>query len=287
MSDKILGIDIGATKMHVGLIQHSTVIKELKFSTLAEASKEKILANLIDRIEELCGSDFSGIGIGVPGLVDEEKGIIYDLTNIPSWKEVHLKEHLENHFGKPVKITNDANVFAMGEKIYGKGKSFKNLVGVTLGTGFGTGIIIDHKLYSGTLSSAGELGNIQYLDRTIEDYCSGKFFLSEYGLGGDEVYDLAREQDEGALEMFNEFGFHLGNALKIIMNVLSPEAIFLGGSISKSFEFFEVPLWKTLDSFPFKRVRDQLIIKPSRTSNISLLGAAALIVSEQPQTSGK
>lgn len=284
MSKKTIGIDIGATKMHIGVVQNSIVQKEHKFPTLAASSQKDIIQNLIRGIEEVSGGDFNGIGVGVPGLIDEEKGIIYDLLNIPSWKEVHLKEHLENHFQKPVRITNDANVFAMGEKIFGKGGPFKNMVGVTLGSGFGTGIIIDHKLYSGTLSSAGELGNIPYLDKTIEDYCSGKFFLSEYGLGGDEIYDLAREQDQGAIEMFNEFGFHLGSALRIIMNVLSPEAIFLGGSISKSFEFFDVPLWKTLENFPFKRVRDQLIIKPSRTSNISLLGAAALIVSEQSQT---
>ena len=284
MSDKIIGIDIGATKIHIGLVEDSKVIKEIKFPTLANASRDEIITNLIHKIEELDDPQVVGIGIGVPGLVDEEKGIIYDLTNIPSWKEVHLKNYLESHFNKPVRITNDANVFAMGEKIFGKGGPFKNMVGVTLGSGFGTGIIIDHKLYSGTLSSAGELGNIPYLDKTIEDYCSGKFFRGNYGLNGNEVFQLAKEGDEGARDMFEEFGIHLGNALKIILNVLSPEAIFLGGSVSRSYQFFSESLEKTLDSYPFKKVRKQLIIQPSETSDISILGAAALIISEKVST---
>ena len=284
MSDKIIGIDIGATKIHIGLVEDSKVIKEIKFPTLANASRDEIITNLIHKIEELDDPQVVGIGIGVPGLVDEENGIIYDLTNIPSWKEVHLKNYLESHFNKPVRITNDANVFAMGEKIFGKGGPFKNMVGVTLGSGFGTGIIIDHKLYSGTLSSAGELGNIPYLDKTIEDYCSGKFFRGNYGLNGNEVFQLAKEGDEGARDMFEEFGIHLGNALKIILNVLSPEAIFLGGSVSRSYQFFSESLEKTLDSYPFKKVRKQLIIQPSETSDISILGAAALIISEKVST---
>jgi glucokinase len=283
MSEKIIGIDIGATKIHIGLVEDSKVIKEIKFPTLANASRDEIINNLINKIGEVDDPQVVGIGIGVPGLVDEENGIIYDLTNIPSWKEVHLKKELEDRFKKPVRITNDANVFALGEKIFGDGGAYKNLVGVTLGTGFGSGIIINHQLYSGTLSSAGELGNIPYLDKTIEDYCSGKFFFSKYGLKGGEVNSLAEKGDASARKMFDEFGLHLGNALKIIMNVLSPEAIFLGGSVSQSYEFFKEPMEKSLDSYPFKKVRDQLVIQPSRTSDIAILGAAALVVSYTQQ----
>lgn len=281
MSDKIIGIDIGATKIHIGLVQDSKVIREIKFPTLADASRDEIISNLIMKIEEVNDPQVTGIGIGVPGLVDEENGIIYDLTNIASWKEVHLKQRLKDHFKKPVKITNDANVFALGEKIFGDGGAYKNIVGITLGTGFGTGIVIDHKLYSGTLSSAGELGNIPYLEGAIEDYCSGKFFLREHGLKGGQVYKMAKEGDERALNILREYGHHLGNALKIILNVLSPEAIFFGGSIIKSYPFFKASMKKSLNSFPFKRVLDRLVLEPSNTPNISILGAAALIVSEQ------
>jgi glucokinase len=157
-------------------------------------------------------------------------------------------------------------------------------VGVTLGSGLGTGIIINHKLYSGTYSSAGELGLLPYLGKTVEDYCSGKFFLQEYGIKGEEVFKLAQGGDEAGLEMFLEYGKHLGNALNVLLILLSPEAIFLGGSISRSFAFFETAMKEAMNDFPFKRVLDQLVIQPSKTSNISILGAAALIVSEIPES---
>ena len=283
MNQITIGVDLGATKTRIGVVQGSTVVDQLEFPTSAQGSKEQIISELIKGIEKVSKKDFLGIGIGVPGLIDEEKGIIYDLWNIPSWKEVHLKSHLEDHFHKPVRITNDANVFALGEKMFGQGGPFKNLVGVTLGSGFGTGIIIDHKLYSGSFSSAGEMANLPYLDKTIEDYCSGKFFISEHGMEGDEVSKLAQKGDVEALKIFSEFGHHLGNTLKLILNILSPEAIFLGGSISQSYDYFKASLHETIDSFPFKKVRDQLVVQPSRTSNIAVLGSAALILADQYQ----
>lgn len=283
MNQITIGVDLGATKTRIGVVQDSVVVDQLEFPTASQGSKEQVISELIKGIEKVSKSDFLGIGIGVPGLIDEEKGIIYDLWNIPSWKEVHLKSRLEDHFHKPVRITNDANVFAVGEKMFGQGGPFKNLVGVTLGTGFGTGIIIDHKLYSGSFSSAGEMANLPYLDKTIEDYCSGKFFVNEHGINGDEVSKLAQQGDVDALRMFAEFGHHLGNTLKLILNILSPEAILLGGSISQSYSYFQESLHETLDSFPFKKVREQLVVQPSNTSNIAVLGSAALILSGQLQ----
>ncbi len=281
MGGKIIGIDLGATNIHIGIVENSKVKKEIQIPTLATASKEEIITNLISGIEKLGSGGFDGIGIGVPGLVDEEKGVIFDVFNIPAWKEVHLKRELEAHFKIPVRITNDANVFAMGEKFFGKGGPYKNLIGVTLGSGLGTGIIINNKLYSGSYSSAGELGLIPYNGKILEDYCSGKFFQREYGMKGEEVFTLAQNGDAFALEIFRKFGKHLGYAINVLLILLSPEAIFLGGSISKSFKFYENALKETLDTFPFKKVLDQLVLEPSQTSNISILGAAALIFSEQ------
>lgn len=280
MNQGIIGVDIGATKIHVGLVNNAKTVKEIKFPTMAGASKEDIIKNLIRGIESLEISDFHGIGIGVPGLIHEKDGIVYDLLNIPSWKEVHLKDSLESHFNKPVRITNDANVFALGMKVFGNGQKFKNLVGITMGTGFGAGIIINHKIYSGNYSSAGELGSIPYLDKTIEDYCSGKFFRNNYNLKGTEVFELAEKGDETALKIFEEFGEHLGNTIKLILFTYSPEAVFLGGSVNRSYKYFEKGLKKTLSTFPFSKVLEKIEIRSSHLENISILGAAALIVSE-------
>lgn len=281
---KIIGIDIGATKIHIGLVQDGNIIDEEKFATPTHAPKEQIIAEIVNGIEKLNDPDVYGIGIGVPGLVDEENGIIHDVQNIPSWKKIYLKDHLENYFDKPVAITNDANTFVLGEKIYGKAKGFKNLVGLTLGTGFGSGIIIDSHLYSGTLSSAGELGGIPYLNHTIEDYCSGKFFQDQFGMEGSEVHELAKKGDANALNIFRQYGEHLGNAIKLILFTLSPQAILLGGSISGCYPLFKDAMLESIAKFPFKLVTERLVIKPSELANAAVLGAAALIIMKSEGT---
>lgn len=278
MSDgrKIIGIDIGGSKVHIGLVENGSILKEVKLSTSAAASREQILQELTDGIALIMDPAVAGIGIGVPGLVDEKNGIVYELQNIPSWKEVHLKKQLEDTFRLPVCITNDANAFVAGEKIYGKGKDFTNLVGITLGTGLGTGIIIDNNIYGGTLSCAGEFGGVPFLDLTLEDYCSGKFFLREFGMTGKELKTLAKNGDARALEIFEQYGHHLGSAIRVILYALAPEAIVLGGSISSCFSLFKDSMQKSISEFPYKQVTDRLVIEYSDLENAAILGSAAL-----------
>ncbi|TDN38699.1 ROK family protein [Hymenobacter sp. UV11] len=286
MSNKqYIGIDIGGTKTHVGLVQQGALIREAKFATAATAPQEQILAELVHHLEAFVGADVAGIGVGVPGLVDEANGIVHGVQNIPSWQEVHLQAHLASHFGKPVYLTNDANAFTVGEKMYGQGQPFANLVGLVLGTGVGAGLIINHTLYSGTLSSAGEFGGIPYLDKTIEDYCSGKFFAQRTGRPGAAWHALAQQADAEALDVFAEFGRHLGNAIKTILYALSPEAIILGGSVSQCYEYFRGGLAESLREFPFKAVTERLVITPSALGNAAVLGAAALCEMRQAPAS--
>jgi glucokinase len=276
-NQKVIGVDIGATKIHIGLVQDGRILQEAKFSTSSQAPKDQIIGELIKGLEQVMDPEVVGIGIGVPGLVDETEGIIYDLQNIPSWQEVHLKAALEGVFKVPVFLSNDGNSFVLGEKIYGQGKAYKNLLGITLGTGFGTGIIINNQLYSGTLSSAGEFGGVPYLDRTIEDYCSGKFFLQQFGVPGHQIQQQALAGDPEARDIFRQYGAHLGQALHTLLYALSPEAIFLGGSVAACYELFREAMHQRLQTFPFKRVLARLVIQPSTIENAGILGASALV----------
>ncbi|MBO0358577.1 ROK family protein [Hymenobacter sp. BT186] len=278
---KYIGIDIGGTKIQVGVVQDGVIVQELRFETSTTASKEQILAELASHLETVVDAEVAGIGIGAPGLVDEENGIVYKVQNIPSWQEVHLKQYLTRHFDKPVYLTNDANAFAVGEKMYGQGQPFANLVGLALGTGFGAGIIINHDVYSGVLSSAGEFGCIPYRDKTLEDYCSGKFFTQQTGRPGAEWHALAAQGNAEALNVLTEYGRHLGNAIKIILFAMAPQAIFLGGSVSKCFNYFRGGLYESLQEFPFQIVTEQLVIAPSAIENVAVLGAAALCKMKQ------
>jgi glucokinase len=279
----VIGIDIGGTKIHIGKVSDGNVVNEICLPTNATNPEQLIIDNIIKGIEQLISPDVVGIGIGVPGLVDEKNGIVYNVQNIPSWKEVHLKEYLESHFSKPVYISNDANCFAQGEKIFGKGEKYKNLVGITLGTGLGTGIIINNKLHTGILSAAGEFGCIPYLQHTYEYYCSGKFFKECYKISGKEVYERALLGDLKAIRIFDEYGDHLGNLLKTVLFALGPEAIFLGGTVTRSYRFFQKSMMESLHTFPFKMITSQLVLEVSNSERIAVMGAAALTYKKSNQ----
>ena len=277
LDEKIVGLDIGGTKIHLGLVQRGTILRDIKLPTSAHSGREQILNKIRQGIEQLMEPGVTGIGIGVPGLVDEEKGLVFDVQNIPHFKQVPLKQYLEDYFGKPVYLTNDANSFILGEKLYGRAQPYKNVVGLTLGTGLGGGIIANNQLYSGAFSCAGEFGGIPYRGKTVEDYCSGKFFSAQFGLSGPEVHARATKNDPEALSILHQLGEHLGEAIKIIMFMLAPEAIFLGGSVSSCFPFFKEAMWQSVQQFPYDKIKNNLIIERSRMNNGAVLGAAALV----------
>lgn len=277
VSEKIIGIDIGGTKIGIGLLVDGKIEQSLKLETPSTGTQEEVMEQVIHGIESLPGyEDAIGIGIGAPGLIDEKNGVIFSVTNIPSWKEVHLKSYLENHFGKPVYITNDANCFAIGVKMYGEGKNYSNVICLTLGTGVGAGIVIDGYLYSGEVAGAGEVGGLPYREADFETYCSGKFFKQLNNTDGETEFEKAKAGDPAALKLFAEFGQHVGNLINTTIFMLAPEAVIIGGSVSKSFELWKDAMWETVRNFPYKKVTEKLIIEKTEMNDIAVLGAAAL-----------
>ena len=280
---KIIGVDMGGTKIHASLISGKEIIAACTLDTPAKESEKAVIERLIEAIEAVFQNGCEGIGIGVPSVVDAKKGIVYDVVAIQSWKEVHLKDILENHFKIPVYINNDSNCFALGEKFFGKGIDVSNFVGVTIGTGLGSGIIIENKLYHGINTGAGEIGSISYKGGIIEQYCASEFFASK-GLDGEELYIAAKNGDKQALEVFNEYGGNLSEVVKIILYAYDPETIILGGSISNAYEFFIDAVWKGLDDFMYPVGLKTLKIEKSELNNSAVLGAAALVYNYKTET---
>ena len=273
----VIGVDVGGTKISAGVVEKARLVKSHTLPTPADESKDAILEALIESISALEIPEYLGIGIGIPGLVDTRNGRAYDIQNIPALSGMALRKKLEEHFRRPVEINNDANCFALGIKNHEDGHPYQNLVGLTLGTGLGGGLILNGKLYEGTGTGAGEIGFFPYKDGTLEEYCSGQFFQKSYGISGGEAYKLALNHDEKALEMFTQFGRHIGEAVKIIAHLLAPEAIFFGGSISRAFWLFEKSMWETVRNFPYAYVIDHLQILPATSPELALVGAASLI----------
>lgn len=273
----LIGVDLGGTKVAAGRIDGSE-LEEVVYKLIPANSNDPgdIINVIIEVIEKLFNEQVLGIGIGIPGLVDRDEGIVNDVQNIPSWKEVHLGNILETHFNVPVYLDNDANCFALGEARFGKGKGEDDFVGLTLGTGMGGGIIKDGFLISDAHCGSGEFGNIPYLDSIYEDYCSGKFFVTKYGFKGEELTEAAMQGDKLALKAFDEFGKHLGNAIKTIKLAVDPGKVIIGGSVAQASKFFASSMWKSISNFPFPRaIRDFEVIF-SDVKNIAVLGAASL-----------
>jgi len=273
---KILGIDLGGTNLRVGLVENDKLVSVHSKPINGTGSEEEILNDIYSLIAKFNDDNIAGIGVGVPSVLDPVKGIVYNVQNIPSWKEVPLKDLLQKNFNLPVYINNDANCFAAGEKFFGKGKDYNNIVGLIMGTGFGAGLIINGKLYSGTNCGAGEFGMIPYKDSILEDYCCGQFFTKKYSVSGEALSKKAEDGNEDALAIFSEFGSHLGDAIKLILYSVDPEIIILGGSVSKAFRFFEEAMWKSIEGFAYTKTKENINIVVSDIENIAILGAAAL-----------
>ncbi len=273
---KVLGIDIGGTNIRVGLVENKVIRRIESIKVNKEGSEAEIIDDLNLLIGKFANEKIAAICIGVPSLVDAERGIIYDATNIPAWKKVKLKEKIEAKNNIPVYINNDANCFVLGEKYFGQVKNYKNIVGLVIGTGLGSGLILNNHLYEGNNYGAGEFGMIQYKDKNYEYYCSGQFFKNEYGLTGEEVFRLAEMGEEKGLNIFDHFGNHLGEAIKMILFAVDPEVIVLGGSVTKSYRYFKNSMWDSVNKFSYNHSLHELKIMVSRINHSAILGAAAL-----------
>ncbi len=131
-----IGIDLGGTKIQVGIENNGEIIHRTKALLKEKDDLKSTLEQVIRFIEPLVKHKVDGIGIGVPSVVDVEKGIVYNVTNIPSWKKVALKDILEKEFDLPVFVNNDVNCFAIGEHQFGLGKDYSCMVGMSIGTGW-------------------------------------------------------------------------------------------------------------------------------------------------------
>lgn len=274
--NKVIGIDLGATNVRGAQVTEAGMGPVTAARIRSNGSMEDVLEDIFAVADKLMDETVAAIGIGVPGVVDVEEGIVYDVQYIPSWVEVPLKQRLQERYKVPAFVNNDANCFALGEYYFGKGKNTVNMIGLTLGTGMGAGIIINRHLYAGPNCGAGEFGMVQYLDHVFEYYCSGQFFQNVYQLDGGDVFKQAQDGDMKAQALYAEMGMHLGNAIKMIMYTYDPSLIIFGGSVRFAYPYFQEAMWDRIKTFAFKKSIDRLSIQLSDLESSGILGAAGL-----------
>lgn len=272
-----LGVDIGGTTITVGAVENG-LLKAISTSPSfrPDAALEETGEYLCELIKAQLVDNVTSIGIGVPSVVDTEKGIVYNTANIPSWQEFHIKEYLEDRLGVSVAVDNDANCFAIGAHSKLNGPEQGTFVGVTLGTGVGIGIMNDGKVMRGANAGAGELSWLPHEGDTLEHWCSKEFFLSR-NLNPRRLCSLADGGDQNALKIFGEFGGHLATLLTLVLCAYDPSIVVFGGGISNCARHFEHTMTAAVkSSFPFPKSLEKLQIKYLSDPDTAVIGAALL-----------
>jgi glucokinase len=276
MEQCLIGVDLNTTSIRVARIKNQKIEKHVTEAIQKKDDQGKLINQIARLIDELLIAEVAGIGLGVPSVVNTKEGIVYNVQNISSWKEVPLKSIYEERFQLPVHVNNDANCFALGEKYFGQGKDYDSIAGVIIGTGMGAGLILNGKLYEGTNCGAGEVGMLPYRESIIEHYCSEIFFRRRQEVTGAEALKLASSGNVEAKALFDEFGVHIGIAMEAIIYAFDPQIIMIGGSLSSGYEYFKNTMYSSLRSFAYQNSLKNLEIKVSDDEFMTLKGAAAL-----------
>jgi len=286
-----IGIDLGGSKYRIGLVNSNNEIigDSIRVSIDEIAESDELVrqitesVNSILKTNELNKKDIVRIGIGSPGPLDPETGTILETLNMTYLRGYPLGEKLKESLLLDIVIGNDANCFVLGQQISGAAVGFQNVFGITIGTGYGCGIIIDGVLLEGSTGTAGEYAKSPYLEGVFEDYISGKGLKKIYKkLSGElkrplQIEDEARSGSKVAIETFHEFGTHIGNSLSYVVNLLDPEIIIIGGSIANAYDLFIDSVWKSLHQYIYGISAEHLTIKPAVDGELnSVIGAAML-----------
>lgn len=281
----VIGVDLGGTNIRAGRLVNGKLMQHAENQVPQNnSSAALILQTISNTIKKVFTPDVEGIGIGVPGLVDKTHGVIHSIVNIPSFDYIEISSILRDIFHVPIHLENDTNCFALGEKYFGHGKGYQNMVGLSIGTGMSAGIIVDNILIEGNNSGSGEFGEIPYLDSKFEAYCSGQFFKEKAPKNGKALFYDAQHGDANALKLFSQFGMHLGKAMKVIVLTIDPEIVIIGGSVSKAHAFFHEAMMHELKDFTFKRTLEKLKIVYTDNTNHPIYGAASLVIQKLADT---
>ncbi len=310
MKKYAFGIDVGGTTVKCGLFTaDGQLVDKWEIQTRTEDNGKNILpdvaATILAKIQEkgLDKEEIAGIGIGVPGPVNE-KGIVPVAVNL-HWGMTNIVKELEGLTGLKTKAGNDANVAALGEQWQGGGRGTRNLILVTLGTGVGGGIIINEKILTGTNGAGGEIGHA-HIEDAITDPCNcgncgcleqvtsatGIVRLAKEELAASDepsklrggevsakaVFDAVKEDDALAIRVAERFGKYLGKALSIFTVVTDPETIVIGGGVSKAGTVILDYISKYYRQYAFPTCQSVTFALATLGNDAGMYGAAKMVL---------
>jgi len=313
-----VGVDFGGTNIKVGLVDprgriaRSRVVPSRRFGR-PDAFIEAI-SNAVGSITGTVGirpAQLRGVGVGAPGTVDVQHGVVHACVNVAGWHDVPLRRHLERRLRCRCAVDNDANLLTLGEWRFGSGRGATQLVGVTLGTGIGGGLLFDGRLVRGASGSAGEIGHMVIDRRGPRCGCGRRGCLEALvgtaaivrmarraiRRGAEPLGTLAREAqgcvvprmvgraaragDRLAREVWEKFGRRLGIGLANVVNVVNPDRIVIGGGVANNWALFAPALRRTLRAEAFEvPARAVRVVRASLGDRAGIIGAAVLVWNE-------
>lgn len=304
--DLSVGIDVGATKIMMGVVDDSgRVLRSVGLSPWLHSTLEDNIENLLTSLEELVSpydrSRLNDIGVGLPGTVDDERGVVVYTPNL-RWDGLPIARILHDRVGLDVHLIQDTAAAAWGEYLFGAGAGLDNVVCATIGSGVACGVIVEGKLYGGARHTAGEIGHLRIADESLVCGCgrrgcleaggSGlglvKIFHRDVGRGARTqlptsgvdarmIFDGAREGDETCRAAIDEMVSYLAVGLSAVATVLTPDVLILSGGLSREQDLLITPLTERIYEVSYRTVIENVRITPAALgSDAPLIGAAVL-----------
>ena len=287
MPDFAVGVDLGGTNMRIAAVDESgKQLEVISTSTEVRRGREQVLSAMCDAIRNLAAKFSStyrlaGTGIGVPGIIDMETGMLHESPNLPGWSGYQVLQEIQKRLGTPVILENDANCAALGEKWLGAARDVENMCMLTLGTGVGGGMILNGRIWHGMTGMAGELGHTTVHADGVQCGCGSRGCIEQYAsataikrmavekIASGQAPELARamsenpefsakivfqyaiQGDKQAQEIFHVVGSALGVAIANMVNALNLEMYVIGGGVSSAWEVFSPALLQELQHRSF------------------------------------
>lgn len=312
-----IGVDIGGTNVKIAIVDtNGHIVYSNSVPTRAEMGYQYTINNIKSTITlsmketGIPKENIGGIGVGLPGQIDSVNGIVRLLPNIPGWVDVPLAKILQDEFGLPTKLDNDVRVATLGEYKFGAGKGYKNLICITVGTGIGSGIMVNGQLVRGASLSAGEIGHMTLVDEggeicgcgntgCLEALASGPAIVKmayEYIMGGKSckfkemsvnssitsqiVAEAAEMGDAVAKTIFYRIGRWIGIAMANLVNILNPEVIIVGGGVAQAGDILLDPIREQIKRRALKISADTVKVVPAELGESAGVVGASLLVQE-------
>ena len=313
MKDYFIGLDLGGTNIRAAAItKEGEILHRVRIATEVSKGKESVIANILKIIETIRektkGFKLSAIGMGIPGIIFFDKGIVARSPNFPDWIDFNLRERLSKDLDVPFYIDNDANLAAFGEGCIGAGRNYNSFCMLTLGTGVGGGIILNKNIWRGEYGMAGELGHITIYPDGHPCNCGNRGCLEQYAsatgivrmamegnppsptftkggkegiITADMIFQLAKEGDRFALEIFQKMGRILGIGIADLVNILNIELFVLGGGVADSWDYFIDSAIDEIKKRTYRITGERVkVVKAELGDDAGIFGAAYMAMKE-------